>query len=102
VEAVDVDGELVLWEPLGNRVHRLDRTASLLWPLLDGTATVGELSEDVADVFGIDATQAATDLEALLGSLAQLGLLDDGSDDHAGQPDEDPPTARYLVDPPDQ
>lgn len=100
VEAVDVDGQLVLWEPHSNQVHRLDPTASLLWPLLDGSATVTELALDVADVFGIRVKQAERDIAALVESLAATHLLDD-ADPRSAPDSEGRPTPRYLEDPPD-
>lgn len=94
VEAVDVDGELVLWDPVGRTVHRLDPVGSLLWPFLDGTATIAELASDAANVWSVPYEAAAGAITALVGQLGSAHLLEDGSPRHVR------PRPIHLVDPP--
>jgi hypothetical protein len=75
VESVDVEGELVLWDPYGQRVHRLDRVASLLWPFLDGTVTIDELAADAAEVWETSQEDAQRGISNLVAQLADAGLL---------------------------
>lgn len=96
VEAVDVDGELVLWDPVSRTVHRLDPVGSLLWPFLDGSATVSDLALDASDVFDVPVERAQEALDVLVEQLSEARLLR-----VAGEP----PTSeaarpRHLVDPP--
>lgn len=96
IEAVDVDGELVLWDPVGRMVHRLDPVGSLLWPFLDGTASVAELAEDASEVWGVSSSQARVAIEALVEQLAKARLLTAEDESPAAEPAR--PT--YLIDPP--
>lgn len=73
---VPVDGDLVVVDAAGNP-HALNRTAALLWPFLDGRATVDDLAADVAATFAVDSTAVRADLLELLRHLARLGLLAD-------------------------
>lgn len=96
VEAVDVDGELVLWDPIGRIVHRLDPVGSLLWPFLDGSATVAELAADVSEVWDVSLEQAGSALDALIDQLRDARLLRD-----AVEPSTVPSLGPdYLIDPP--
>jgi hypothetical protein len=76
LEWVEIDGELIVWDPTANRVHRLDRVASLLWEHLDGTP-LGELCLDVSEAFGVPTDQALNGLLQLAEQLQTAGLLVD-------------------------
>ncbi len=54
VVAVDVDGEIILYDDSRGVLHRLNPTASALWQCLDGSGTLGEIAADMADVFQVD------------------------------------------------
>lgn len=70
-----MDGELVIFDPAGSGVHQLDAVGALVWQLLDGRSPVAELVADLADAFGADEAQVATDVDALLDDLRSAGLL---------------------------
>ena len=75
LEVVDVGDERVVWDPQANRVYRLDAVAALIWPFLDGSATIGELAADVADVWGTNALQAAAALSSMVDEMDKASLL---------------------------
>ena len=77
IDAVDVDGELVVWDPVRARVHRLDPVATLIWQLLDGGATIDELADDIATVWETTNENAVEHLTALLAQLDEADLLVD-------------------------
>ena len=58
------------------RINLLSPTGALVWPLLDGTATLGELATDVAAVFSIEEGAALADLTAFVAALADQGLVE--------------------------
>lgn len=78
VVAVDVAGELVIWDAVRERVHRLDPVATLIWPFLDGGTPVDLLADDVAAVWGTTSETTMEGLIALLTQLDDVGLLVDG------------------------
>lgn len=75
LETIEVDGELVIWDPSDDRIHRLDPVASLLWTHLDGSATIQELADDVAEVFGQPTEAVAEAIAVLVRELTESGLL---------------------------
>jgi Coenzyme PQQ synthesis protein D (PqqD) len=76
VVAVDVDREIVLCDDSRGVLHRLDPTASTLWPYLDGTGTLGEIAAAIADVSQVDGDRALADVLVAARALAEHGLLD--------------------------
>jgi len=99
VETVNVDGELVLWDPVLQRVHRLDPIGSLLWPFLDGSTSLDELSADVADAWERPVGEVLPSIVELVHELDRFGLLE-GTEEPIGEPPAAPARPRYLIDPP--
>ena len=52
--AVVLDGEAVVLAEGAGSAHYLDELATLVWNTFDGEATIDELAEDFADVFGAE------------------------------------------------
>jgi hypothetical protein len=75
VVAVDVDGEIVLYDDSRGVLHRLNPTASALWQCLDGSGTLGEIATDIADVFQVDGDRVLADVLMTARELARQGLL---------------------------
>lgn len=97
LETHPVEGELVVLSPEG-QVHRLDRVATVLWPLLDGSATISELAVDVSAVFGVERHEARAQLDALVQRLDDAGLLMRSQPVRATYRARDP--LGFLTDPP--
>lgn len=76
VETLDIDGELVLLDPSTNGIHHLDRLGSVIWSVLDGTATVDELVADLAEAFATADDVVRKDLDDLLAGLYRIGVLE--------------------------
>jgi hypothetical protein len=84
---VKLRSEGLSWRQVGDEVVLLDtksaeylsvnRTGAFLWPRMVQGCTVTELTEALADHFGVSAEQAATDTDSFLDSLRQLGLLEE-------------------------
>ena len=73
---VELDGEAVIYDERSGELHHLNGSATLIFGLLDGTATVRELAADVAAAFGVPAGEVASQIRALLRQFRSLGLLD--------------------------
>jgi hypothetical protein len=65
-----------VFDAVSGHLFRLDPVGALVWPFLDGTATVAELAEDVAAAFGEDVDQVCPALQALVEQLARLNLVE--------------------------
>ncbi len=70
-----VDGEAVVLDRAGGKVHQFNRTATFIWSRLDGRSSPQELAAALADAFEVEAETAGRDVEALLAQLGALGLL---------------------------
>lgn len=77
VYAVVLDGEAVLLDERENRLHLLNHTATLLWQLYDGVATLDELAGEISDELQLDRDAVSQDLVAVTRHLAEEGLLAD-------------------------
>lgn len=76
LSSVEVDGEAVVYTPRGG-VHRLDRLATVLWRCFDGTTSLRELADDLADVFADEhLARLRGDLLVYARDLGRAGLLD--------------------------
>ena len=70
-----VDGETVLLDRAGGRVHQLNATASFVWSRLDGRASPHEVAAAVAEAFDVEPQTAVRDVDALLDQFRALHLL---------------------------
>jgi hypothetical protein len=76
VVAAEVDDEVVLYDTVAAAIHILNSSASAVWFMLDGTATLGDIATDVADVCGIPYDAALSDVIGAVRSMADQQLLD--------------------------
>jgi hypothetical protein len=70
-----IEGEVVILDREGGKVHQLNPTAGCVWNSCDGTSTVGSIAERLAATFDVAPEKALRDVEALLQELQGLGLL---------------------------
>ena len=75
VHTVVLDGEAVLLDERENRLHLLNHTATLLWQLYDGEASLAELASDVSAELGVDHDTVLADLLTITRHLGAEGLL---------------------------
>src|SRR5687768_13909563 len=73
--SAEIEGETVLYDEDAQVLHLLDPIGTVVWTLLDGTVTLGELCVDLADVFAADLSQVQNDVLRLAGDLSEKGLL---------------------------
>lgn len=71
-----VDGETVLLDRTGGRVHQLNATASFVWSKLDGVASAENVAAAVAEAFDVEPQTAVRDVNTLLDQFRTLNLLD--------------------------
>jgi hypothetical protein len=101
VAAVEVDGEVVLFEEESHDLHVLNPTASVLWQCFDGEVTIDELIADLADAYQADPAEIRADVFDAVRNFGGQGLLEGVARVYPGeQPEEDGASPRFLVDPP--
>lgn len=72
---VELDGEAVIYDELNGDLHRLNPTATLVFSLLDGSATLDELGRDIADAYGMPVEEVGPQVRELASQLAASHLL---------------------------
>ncbi len=85
-EVVKLRSDQVVWRQVGDEVMVLDtassqylsvnKTASVLWPLLLQGCSPAALAGLLEERYGVDGARASADVDLLLSKLAGLGLLE--------------------------
>jgi PqqD family protein of HPr-rel-A system len=81
ITVVEIDGEAVIYDERSGDLHHLNPTATIVFGLCDGTATVKEFSSDIADAFEAPVGDVERQVRALIRSLRNEGLLENGRAD---------------------
>jgi hypothetical protein len=72
---IELDGEAVIHDELNGDLHRLNSTATLVFSLLDGSATLEELAVDVAAAYTMKVEEVLGQMRQLVEELAASHLL---------------------------
>ena len=72
---VELDGEAVIYDEINGDLHRLNPTATLVFSLLDGSATLEDLARDIADAYGMPLDEVIVQVRELAEQLAASHLL---------------------------
>ena len=84
VEAFASDGESLLYSARRDEASALNRTATEIWALCDGTRTIGAIARALGQRYGVDEAYLLADVMAVVTTLRARGLVDvsrDQSDD---------------------
>lgn len=76
LDIIELDDELVLYDPARDEVHYLNATAALVFRLCDGSVTVKELSTEIGEAMGIPPKRVERQVRTLLKDLREVGLLE--------------------------
>ncbi len=71
----DIAGEVVIAERDNRTVRALNKTASLIWSLADGTRQVEAIVAEVSRRFDVAPEQVRVDVEEFCEELLQAGLI---------------------------
>jgi hypothetical protein len=74
VDWIELDGEAVLFD--GAHLHHLDVPGAAVWARLDGSRTLPQVAQEVADQFAASPERVLPDVEDLVRVLTAHGLLD--------------------------
>jgi PqqD family protein of HPr-rel-A system len=73
---VELDGEAVIYDEGTGELHHLNPTATIVFGLCDGTATMRELATDIADAFGVPRDEVESQVRAVVRRFRAAGLLE--------------------------
>jgi len=72
---VELDGEAVIYDEVSGDFHRLNPTATLVFSLLDGSATLEELARDLSKAYAMKDEDVIAQVRELASQLAASHLL---------------------------
>jgi PqqD family protein of HPr-rel-A system len=75
---LDMGDGVVLYDPASSFVHHLNPSASVLWHLADGDASVARLATEMSEELRLDPIETRAQLVGLVAELDALGLVEDG------------------------
>ena len=70
-----IDGEAVIVLPKSGQVKVLNEVGSRIWELIDGTRSVGEITEIVVAEYDVTTDQAERDVEEFIQELIEGDML---------------------------
>jgi len=69
------DGEVVIMNEDGSQIHQLNKVASFIWELADGTLTVDDIITRIYDRFEVERDVAQADAIEFIQQLVEKGLI---------------------------
>ena len=69
------DGQAVLLHMQTHKYYSLNKTGSRVWTLIESGDSVQQISEKIANDFGIDTERATADVSSLIEALKSAGLV---------------------------
>lgn len=76
LDVVDLDGESVVYDPRTREVHYLNHSAALVFALCDGTTTMKEMADAIADVYEAPLDEVEKQVRSTVRRLRRGGLLE--------------------------
>src|SRR5439155_4146972 len=73
---VELDGEAVVFDAATRRLHHLNPSATLVFHLLDGKATVKQHAARIAEAFVLPADEVEHQIRALVREFRKADLLE--------------------------
>ena len=80
VEAFASEGESLLYSAMRDEASALNRTATEIWQLCDGTKTIGAIARALGQRYGVDEAYLLADVMAAVTTLRTRGLVDVSGD----------------------
>jgi hypothetical protein len=76
VETFAADGESLLYSVMRDQASALNRTATEIWELCDGTRTIAAIAHALGQRYGVDDAYLLDDVTAAVATLRSRGLVD--------------------------
>jgi PqqD family protein of HPr-rel-A system len=73
---VELDGETVVYDEETTELHHLNRTATIVFCLCDGSATMAEMAADLSAVFEVPLHEVEPEVRALIRRFRKVQLLE--------------------------
>jgi Coenzyme PQQ synthesis protein D (PqqD) len=73
---VFLDGEAVIYDEPHDGLHHLNATAALIFSFCDGSATMRQISAELAGSFGVPETEVEPQVRSVVRRFRRAGLLE--------------------------
>jgi PqqD family protein of HPr-rel-A system len=85
---LDMGDGLILYNHDSSLVHHLNPSATLVWHLCDGEASVGQLATEIAEEYGLKPSEVLGQVSAVIAEFDALDLVEDSPNGKAGKASE--------------
>ena len=72
---VELDGEAVIYDEETSDLHHLNPTATIVFGLCDGSATIADISTDISEAFGVPMVEVEGQVRTLIRQFRKAKLL---------------------------
>lgn len=76
LSVVQMEGEAVIYDERSGQIHYLNRTATIVFNLCDGSSTIPEFSKDIAEAFSLSAGEVERQVRSLIRNFREAGFLE--------------------------
>ena len=73
---VELDGEAVIYDEGTTELHHLNKTATIVFGLCDGSATMAEMASDISAVFEVPLQEVEPEVRAVIRRFRKVQLLE--------------------------
>lgn len=81
---LDMGDGFIVYNHESNLVHHLNPSASIMWQLCDGDATVKDLAQEIAEEYELEIDRVRYEVAGLIGELDTLGLVENARGNREG------------------
>jgi PqqD family protein of HPr-rel-A system len=79
---VELDGEAVIYDERSGSLHHLNPTATIVFSMCEGNATIRELSTDISEAFGVPIDTVEPEVRRVLRQFRKAELLAGNGNGH--------------------
>ena len=74
--AVNLDGEVLIWDPVGVQLHRLNDSAARVWNELAQWRSAVDIVDALSAAVSVDRVRLTEDVGRCLDELSRVGLVE--------------------------
>jgi hypothetical protein len=93
LSVVELDGEAVIYDEETTELHHLNPTATIVFGLCDGSATMAEMASDISAVFEVPLQEVEPEVRAVIRRFRKAQLLESPASHYALNRTEGTPEA---------
>jgi PqqD family protein of HPr-rel-A system len=83
ITIVELDDEAVIYVEENGELHHLNPTATIVFGLCDGSATMKEISTDISEAFNVPLKDVEGQVRTLVRQFQKAGLLEPSGSDRS-------------------